>query len=85
MKVVSSHGGDWDATKARSIMATVMQAIRLCGAAGFWDVMDVGTAAAIRETKKNVSYVITEGGGNQAACDNLTNGSFDEVYRLRRP
>ena len=79
MKVVSSQAADWDATKARSIMATVLQSNPdLCAAAGFWDVMDVGTAAAIREAKKNV-YVITEGGGNQAACDNLNNGSFDEV------
>ena len=52
MKVVSSQAADWDATKARSIMATVMQASIYRGAAGFPDVMHVGTAAAIRETKK---------------------------------
>ena len=82
MKLVSNQAGDWDATKARSIMATVLQSNPdLCGAAGFWDVMDVGTAAAIREAKKNV-YLITSGGGNQAACDNLSNGSFSEVIQF---
>ena len=79
MKVVSNQAADWDATKARTIMATVLQQHPdLCGVVGFWDVMDVGTGAAIKESGKNV-YLITQGGGNQAACDNLANGTFSEV------
>lgn len=85
MKLVSNQAADWDATKARTIMATVLQQNPdLCGAAGFWDVMDVGTASAIKEAKKNV-YLITQGGGNQAACDNLNNGSFSEVIVYHVP
>lgn len=85
MKVVSNQAADWDGTKARSIMATTLQQNPdLCGAVGFWDVMDVGTAAAIKEAKKNV-YLITQGGGNQAACDNLANGSFSEVVVYNVP
>jgi ribose transport system substrate-binding protein len=40
--------------------------------------MDVGTGAAIKESGKQV-YWITQGGGNQAACDNLQNGTYSEV------
>ncbi len=79
IKVVSNQAADWDATKARTIMATVLQQNPdLCGAVGFWDVMDVGTASAIKEAGRNV-YLITQGGGNQAACDNLDKGAFSEV------
>jgi ABC-type sugar transport system substrate-binding protein len=79
MKVVSNQAADWDASKARAIMATVLQQNPdLCGGVGFWDVMDVGTGAAIKESGKQV-YWITQGGGNQAACDNLQNGTYSEV------
>jgi ribose transport system substrate-binding protein len=79
MQVVSNQGADWDASKARAIMATVLQQhTDLCGGVGFWDVMDVGTGAAIKESGKSV-YWITQGGGNQAACDNLANGTYSEV------
>lgn len=85
IKIVSNQAADWDATKARTIMATVLQQNPdLCGAVGFWDVMDVGTASAIKEAKKNV-YLITQGGGNQAACDNVSNGSFSEVIVYNVP
>ncbi|WP_341703163.1 sugar ABC transporter substrate-binding protein [Ferrovibrio sp.] len=85
MKVVSNQAADWDATKARSIMATVLQQHPdLCGGVGFWDVMDVGTGAAIRESGKNV-YWITQGGGNQAACDNLNKGVYSEVVSYDVP
>jgi ABC-type sugar transport system substrate-binding protein len=79
MKLVANQAADWDATKARTIMATILQQNPdLCGAAGFWDVMDVGTGAAIKESGKKV-WLITQGGGNQAACDNLNNGVYSEV------
>lgn len=79
MKLVANQAADWDATKARTIMATIIQQNPdLCGAAGFWDVMDVGTGAAIKESGKKI-WLITQGGGNQAACDNLNNGVYSEV------
>jgi ABC-type sugar transport system substrate-binding protein len=40
--------------------------------------MDVGTAAAIKESGKKI-YLLTQGGGNQTACDNIENGTFSEV------
>lgn len=79
MKIVSKQAADWDATKAKNITATVIQQHPdLCGVAGFWDVMDVGTAAAIKESKKNI-YLISQGGGVQAACDGLANGTYSEL------
>lgn len=79
IQLVSSQAADWDATKAKNIAATVIQQHPdLCGIAGFWDVMDVGTAAAIKESGKNV-YLLTQGGGNQATCDGLKNGTYSEA------
>ena len=37
-----------------------------------------------RKPGKNV-YLITQGGGNQAACDNLANGTFSEVVVYNVP
>jgi ribose transport system substrate-binding protein len=85
MQVVSNQAADWDATKAKNIAATVLQQHPdLCGIAGFWDVMDVGTAAAIKESGKNV-YLISQGGGNQSACDGLANGTYSEVVVYNVP
>lgn len=68
IQLVSNQAADWDATKARNIAATVIQQHPdLCAITGFWDVMDVGTAAAIKESGKDV-YLLTQGGGNQSAC-----------------
>ena len=79
MQIVSNQAADWDSTKARNIAATVIQQHPdLCAITGFWDVMDVGTAAAIKESGKDV-YLLTQGGGNRMACDNLANGNFSEV------
>lgn len=79
MEVVSNQAADWDATKARNIAATVIQQNPdLCAIAGFWDVMDVGTGAAIQESGKDV-YLLTQGGGNEAACAGLANGTYSEV------
>ena len=79
IQLVSNQAADWDATKAKNIAATVIQQHPdLCAITGFWDVMDVGTAAAIKESGKNV-YLLTQGGGNRMACDGLANGTYSEV------
>jgi ribose transport system substrate-binding protein len=80
IKVVSSQAADWDASKAKGITQTVLkQNPDLCGIVGFWDGMDIGTAAAIKEAglTGNV-FLATSGGGEQkGACDQVKNGSFD--------
>ncbi|XAT60649.1 substrate-binding domain-containing protein [Rhodobacteraceae bacterium Araon29] len=79
IQVVSNQAADWDASKARAIMETVVQQHPdLCAAIGFWDTMDVGTSAAIKEAGlKDDIFVVTSGGGHKDACDNLENGTFD--------
>ena len=50
VKIVADQAADWDATKARNITATILQANPdICGIMGMWDVMDTGTAAAVQE------------------------------------
>jgi ribose transport system substrate-binding protein len=78
IQLVSNQAADWDATKAKNIAATVIQQHPdLCAITGFWDVMDVGTAAAIKESGKSV-YLLTQGGGNRMVCDGLANGTYSE-------
>ncbi len=78
IKVVANLAGEWDATKAHSIVSTVIQQNPdLCGIVGFWDVMDLGAAAAIKESGKPIALV-TSGGGEQMACDNVAKGVFDK-------
>ena len=79
MQIVSSQAADWDATKAFSITATVLQQNPdLCGVAGFWDVADTGTAGAIREAGLEGKVVLaTSGGGNRdASCAKIESGEF---------
>lgn len=79
MQIVSNQAADWDSTKARNIAATVIQQHPdLCAIAGFWDVMDIGTASAVRESGKDI-FVLTQGGGNRMACENIASGNFSEV------
>src|SRR6201986_864393 len=78
IKVVANLAGEWDATKAQSIISTVIQQNPdLCGVVGFWDVMDLGAAAAIKESGKPI-VLVTSGGGEQMACDNVEKGVFDK-------
>ncbi|MBL1419003.1 MAG: sugar ABC transporter substrate-binding protein [Alphaproteobacteria bacterium] len=85
MNLVSNQAADWDATKAKNIAATVLQQHPdICGFAGFWDVMDIGTSAAIKESGKDV-YLISQGGGEQTACDGLTKGTYSELVVYNVP
>ena len=67
IKVVSSQAADWDAAKAKAITQTVLkQNPDLCGIVGFWDGMDIGTAAAVKEAGLTGKvFVATSGGGEQ--------------------
>jgi ribose transport system substrate-binding protein len=78
--VVSSQAADWDASKAKGIAQTVLkQHPDLCGYIGFWDGMDIGTGAAIKEAGLTGKvFLATSGGGEQkGACDQVKNGTFD--------
>jgi len=78
IKLVANVAGEWDATKAHAVISTVIQQNPdLCGVIGFWDVMDLGAAAAIKESGKPI-VLVTSGGGEQMACDNVAKGVFDK-------
>ena len=80
VKVVSSQAADWDAAKAKAITQTVLkQNPDLCGIVGFWDGMDIGTAAAIKEAGLTGKvFLATSGGGERkGACDLVKSGAFD--------
>jgi ribose transport system substrate-binding protein len=80
IKVVSSQAADWDAAKAKGITQTVLkQNPDLCGIVGFWDGMDIGTAAAVKEAGLTGKvFVATSGGGERkGACELVKSGAFD--------
>ena len=79
IKVVSNQAADWDSTKARAITETTLQQHPdLCGIVGFWDGMDIGTGAAVKEAGMHEKvFLATSGGGGKNGCDNLKNDIFD--------
>ena len=80
IKVVSTQAADWDAAKAKALTQTVLkQNPDLCGIVGFWDGMDIGTAAAIKEAGLTGKvFLATSGGGEQkGTCDLVKSGAFD--------
>ncbi|MEZ5727321.1 MAG: sugar ABC transporter substrate-binding protein [Burkholderiaceae bacterium] len=80
VKVVSNQAADWDAAKAKALTQTVLkQHPDLCGIVGFWDGMDIGTAAAIKEAGLTGKvFLATSGGGEQkGTCDLVKQGAFD--------
>jgi ribose transport system substrate-binding protein len=89
INIVADQAADWDATKARNITATILQANPdICGIIGMWDVMDTGTAAAVQEFNKRTGkhvYVNTSGGGAKFSCTNVMDGTFDEVISYNVP
>jgi len=78
IKVISNQAADWDASKARAVTDTALkQNPDLCGVIGFWDGQDTGTAAAIREAKKQGQvFLVTNGGAAKTGCANVANGNF---------
>lgn len=78
IKVVSNQAADWDASKARAVTDTTLkQHPDLCGVIGFWDGHDTGTAAAIREAKRQGEvFLVTNGGAAMTGCNNVANGNF---------
>lgn len=80
IQVVSSQAADWEASKARAVTQTVLkQHPDLCGIIGFWDGMDMGTAAAVKEAGLTGKVFVTTSGGGEmrGACDQVKSGAFD--------
>jgi len=88
IEVVADQAADWDASKARAVSGTILkQHPDLCGFIGFWEVQDIGIAAAIKEAglQGKVSLVTNGGGEQKSNCANVANGNFtmDVSYDAR--
>lgn len=82
MEVVADQPADYDSTKAKAVTTTILkQTPDLCGIIGLWEVMDMGTAAAIKEAGlAGKVHLVTSGGGEvESTCNNVINGNFDAV------
>ena len=82
LTVVTNQPADYDSTKAMAVASTVLkQTPDLCGFIGHWEVMDMGTAAAVKEAGlQGKVHIVSSGGGEQkSTCDNVINGNFDVV------
>lgn len=79
IQIVANQGSDWDPSKAHAIASTVLQQHPdLCAFLGYWEDEDQGIVAAVKEAKKEEDvFVMTSGIGEQKACDQVANGSFD--------
>ena len=78
IRIVSVQSADWDASKAKNVTQVVLQQNPdLCGVIGFWDNMDLGTAAAIKDAGKTGKVLlVTSGGGARSACEGVQDGKF---------
>lgn len=78
IKVVSNQAANWDANNARNITATVIQQHpNLCASIGFWGIMELGAAQAIRNAGKiDKVKVYASGEGSQLDCDQVMQGNF---------
>lgn len=79
MIVVADQAADWDASKAHAVASTVVrQNPDICGYFGLWDGQDSGLAAAVREAGLTGKvFVVSQGAGEKAACDKISDGSYD--------
>lgn len=87
INVVANQPADWDASKAESITRTILQQHPdLCGIFGYWDVMTLGAAAAVKEAGlQGKVNVYTNGGGEQLACDSVESGMFTKYWSYDSP
>ncbi|WP_420343861.1 sugar ABC transporter substrate-binding protein [Paenirhodobacter sp.] len=87
-QVVAKPDSNWDATTSRNVTTTMLQQNPdICGIIDFWDGDATGAAAAIRDAgKQDQVYLVTTGGGEQAAdCDRLEDGTYDAVVMTELP
>ena len=58
--------------------AVLQQHPDLCSVFGIWDGMDAGSGAAVKEAGKEDSvFVVTSGGGAEASCQKIEDGTYD--------
>ena len=81
IEVVATQAADWDPSKSNAIASTLIkQHPDLCAIVDAWDGQATGAASAIANAgMKGKIILATEGGGEQAACAKVKDGTYD-VY-----
>ncbi|MFO1035345.1 MAG: sugar ABC transporter substrate-binding protein [Geminicoccaceae bacterium] len=79
--VVGEPDSNWDATTARNVATTLLQQHPdVCGIIDFWDATAQGTAAAVRDAGlQGKVFIATTGGGEEADCKLIEDGTFGAV------
>jgi ribose transport system substrate-binding protein len=87
IEVVANQAAQWDATKAKNIIETVMnQHSDLAGVYGIWTNMMIGAGEAIKTAgRADDICVVTNGGGTKMACQAVQDGVFDYVWSYDAP
>lgn len=87
IKIVSEQAAAWDATKANTITATVLQQHPdLCATFGFWGTMQNGAAQAVKAAGKlGQVKVYASGEGNRQDCTNVSDGLFYKFLNYSAP
>jgi ABC-type sugar transport system substrate-binding protein len=87
IKIVSEQAAAWDATKANTITATVLQQHPdLCATFGFWGTMQNGAAQAVKAAGKlDQVKVYASGEGNRQDCTNVSDGMFHKFLNYSAP
>ena len=87
IKVVSDQAANWDPSKARAIMETVLQQNPdLCGVIDMWDSQGVGAGAVIKEAgKSDQVFLSTNGGGSMPGCENIQKGLLSAIVSYDVP
>ena len=87
IQIVANQPADWDSSKAQTITSTILQQHPdICGFFGFWDWMDIGIGAAVKEAGKlDDVEIVTSGAGNILDCEKLEEGTFDYVINYDVP
>ncbi|GHE91373.1 ABC transporter substrate-binding protein [Amycolatopsis deserti] len=86
IKIVSTQAANWDRTKAHDITATVIQQHpNLCASWGFWDQMQYGSAAAIKEAGKLGQVKVFTSDHSSITCEGIRDGMFHQSYGYSVP
>lgn len=85
--IVSEQDAAWDASKANTITATVLQQHPdLCATFGFWGTMQNGAAQAVKAAGKTDQVkVYASGEGNRQDCTNVSDGLFYKFLNYSAP
>lgn len=87
IRIVSNQVANWDATKAHDITVNVLQQHPdLCASVGYWGVMQMGAAQAVKSAgKQGQVQVFATGGDGKFDCDAVRDGQITAILAPNTP